>query len=866
MQKKFYLTRLRRLYIKKYKNVNNNILYFIFESCLRRGRGHPVYREKGKLMKKLLPLLTFLSLVCLGAEWDYTGTAYYVGNEDGTPTGIFRDGDYWYMVGNGNDSVYRYDDNWSYTGTAYYIGNEDGGATDIHKDGDYWYMVGNDNDSIFQYDNNWSYTGTAYYVGGEDATPTGICKDGSYWYLVGISNDSVYRYDDNWSYTGTAYYVGGEDGTAPQIRKDGTYWYMSGYDNDSVYRYDNNWSYTGTAYYIGNEDGWPSGIYRYGDYWYMSGNDNDSIHRYEGLPTTPVSPTLIRIFDNAMFNAYPPPYVCTLSFSSTDPQSDDVQYEIQWDMDHGFSSASSDTTGTYPSGNTAVEAISLGTAAEAETLFYWKARARDPGGSNVWSDWSVIRSFTMDMDLGDDFPYWYQVAGDQFNQGTMDNVIVQGNSVVLLSTEQIEFQRASGSTGTSHNIDIGSPGNNRLVVVIACDESSDISLTNVTVDGNNCIKAGEADNPSGSGNHQELWYILESALGSSSGTVNVACTGGDAGWAAHVHVYYGVDQSAPYDFEIEEAVASGNTISVENVSSSDGSVVIFGAAQGMGGRTAASWTSPLSVRTDGPDPSEADLATASGVESSGQTDKTYVCTWSAFLNRGTGIVAVWEPAPATEGTITSHPVAYGDLLVENSSRSDWDGAKWTKSSAYDSIGMQIQYLSGGSWSPVPDVDLPGNSNYFFQMDTLFCNVDLSGLNTTTYDTLRLKLIFRAYASAPSPSLIMWALGQTGGVTSVPLSDDKFKFALYLPNANILVSGMYTEIKYQLPREEKVKLGVFDLLGREVATLVDTKKSRGIHRVSWKGTNNYNKPLACGVYFLKMEAGEFKNIKKLVFIR
>jgi hypothetical protein len=176
-----------------------------------------------------------------------------------------------------------------------------------------------------------------------------------------------------------------------------------------------------------------------------------------------------------------------------------------------------------------------------------------------------------------------------------------------------------------------------------------------------------------------------------------------------------------------------------------------------------------------------------------------------------------------------------------------------------------QYLHGGSWDPVPDGDLAGNSNYIFQMDTFFCNVDLSGLNPITYDTLRLKAKFRAYAGVPNPSLIMWALGQMGGITSVPLPDDELNFALYLPSPNILISGTKTEIKYQLPREEKVKLGIFDLLGREVATLVNTEKSRGIYSVEWQGTNNHNKPLTCGVYFLKMEAGEFYSIRKLVFL-
>jgi len=819
-------------------------------------------------MKKLLPVLIFFSVICLGAEWDYTGTSYYIGDQDGGPIEIYKDGDYWYMLGNDNDSVYRYDNTWSYTGTAYYIGGEDGFPGSICRDGGYWYMLGNDYDSVYRYDSNWSYTGTAYYVGGKDAFPIGMCKDSSYWYILGNDYDSVYQYDNTWSYTGTAFYVGGQEGLPAGVSIYDTYFYVVGLITDSVYQYDNTGSYTGTAHYLGNEDGWPTGVYRYGNYWYMLGSDNDRFYKYEGTGIGPGSPTSIRIFDNAIFDAYSSPYVCTLSVVSTDPQSDDIQYEILWDENYGFSSASAETTGTYTSGNTATETILLGvTPAEAETLFYWKARARDPGGSNAWSDWSVIRSFTMDLDLGGDPPYWYQVAENQFGQCTRNNVRVQGNSVILPSTAEIEFQRASGSTGLSHSIDIGSAGNNRLVVVIACDESSGTNLSNVTVDGKNCTRAGRANNPGfPAGSHQELWYILESTLGSSAGTVTVICTGGDAGWATHVLVFYGVNQSTPYDFEVEQAVANGTQISIENVSSLDSSVVIFSASNGTAGLT-PSWTSPLSVRTNGPDPSGADLATASGIESTGQTNKTYVCTWSATFNRGTGIAAVWEPATGiSEGALTSQPVAYGDLIAEGSSRGNWDGAMWTKSSADDSIGLQIQYLSGGSWSPVPDGDLSGNSNYFFQMGNSFCSVDLSALNTATYDTLRLIAKFRAYASSPNPSLVMWALGETDVVSAVPLSDDELKFALYLPGSNVLIRGTKIEIKYQLPREENVRLGVFDLLGREVATLVNTRKSPGIHSVSWQERNNYNKPLACGIYFLRMEAGEFCDIKKLILLR
>jgi hypothetical protein len=113
---------------------------------------------------------------------------------------------------------------------------------------------------------------------------------------------------------------------------------------------------------------------------------------------------------------------------------------------------------------------------------------------------------------------------------------------------------------------------------------------------------------------------------------------------------------------------------------------------------------------------------------------------------------------------------------------------------------------------------------------------------------------------------MWALGEIDIVSSVPLAEDRFEFALYLPGSNVLIRGTNTEIQYQLPGEEEVKLGVFDLMGREVATLVDTRKSKGTHSISWQGTNNCNKPLACGIYFLKMEAGAFCDIEKLILMR
>ncbi len=71
----------------------------------------------------------------------------------------------------------------------------------------------------------------------------------------------------------------------------------------------------------------------------------------------------------------------------------------------------------------------------------------------------------------------------------------------------------------------------------------------------------------------------------------------------------------------------------------------------------------------------------------------------------------------------------------------------------------------------------------------------------------------------------------------------------------------TTINYQLPKDAHVTLKVYDILGREVATLVDGEQSAGYHEVSFDGSN-----FASGVYFYKMTAGNYTAVKKLMLLK
>lgn len=72
----------------------------------------------------------------------------------------------------------------------------------------------------------------------------------------------------------------------------------------------------------------------------------------------------------------------------------------------------------------------------------------------------------------------------------------------------------------------------------------------------------------------------------------------------------------------------------------------------------------------------------------------------------------------------------------------------------------------------------------------------------------------------------------------------------------------TMIKFNMPHAGRVTLQVFDVLGEKVATLADGYKPAGTHSVSWNAGSN----LTSGIYFLRMEAGAFIQVNKMMLIK
>jgi hypothetical protein len=71
----------------------------------------------------------------------------------------------------------------------------------------------------------------------------------------------------------------------------------------------------------------------------------------------------------------------------------------------------------------------------------------------------------------------------------------------------------------------------------------------------------------------------------------------------------------------------------------------------------------------------------------------------------------------------------------------------------------------------------------------------------------------------------------------------------------------TKIKYSIPKESFVKIAIYDILGKEIATLVNEGKPTGNYEIQFNASN-----LPSGVYFYRMQAGNFIETKKMVLIK
>jgi hypothetical protein len=227
---------------------------------------------------------------------------------------------------------------------------------------------------------------------------------------------------------------------------------------------------------------------------------------------------------------------------------------------------------------------------------------------------------------------------------------------------------------------------------------------------------------------------------------------------------------------------------------------------------------------------------------------THWYTYDANGNRLSDSSVLWVNGELNGASLTTYTYdAQGNMLTESEEHEGAPG-QWSKGPrrtyTYDAQG-NLSSLWYHSWNPFNASWIPYNT--FWDVSHSSGNDhDYYGYNSGNHHN------YYGYNVTFTHKLIVTGVASESG--NVPAT---FSLSQNYPNP----FNPRTGIRYQVPGVSDVKLIVFDLLGREVAVLVNERKVPGTYEVAFDGNG-----LASGVYLYRMMAGNFVQTKKLVIVK
>jgi len=188
---------------------------------------------------------------------------------------------------------------------------------------------------------------------------------------------------------------------------------------------------------------------------------------------------------------------------------------------------------------------------------------------------------------------------------------------------------------------------------------------------------------------------------------------------------------------------------------------------------------------------------------------------------------------------------------------------WGESS--DENGDSLVYLMHATSTDLED----------FSLDT----------NITSIDMLNyMEIVDEMSENNITSATIEWTVDVTDGIDTVTANNAPFTLIVDGSNAlsalaEKLIPEVFalhqnypnpfnptTQIKYDLPEDALVSINIYDLMGRSIKSLVNSNQSAGYRSIQWNATNNLGEPVSAGMYIYMIQAGEFRQTKKMVLLK
>ena len=121
---------------------------------------------------------------------------------------------------------------------------------------------------------------------------------------------------------------------------------------------------------------------------------------------------------------------------------------------------------------------------------------------------------------------------------------------------------------------------------------------------------------------------------------------------------------------------------------------------------------------------------------------------------------------------------------------------------------------------------------------------------------------------PYPSCIEEYVGEqdTSNCEQVSIIDETLAITYSLHNAFPNPFNPIATLRYDLPEDAMVNITIHDMMGRQINPLVSNQQNAGYKSNQWDATNNTGQPVSAGLYLYTIQAGEFRQTKKMVLLK
>ncbi len=196
----------------------------------------------------------------------------------------------------------------------------------------------------------------------------------------------------------------------------------------------------------------------------------------------------------------------------------------------------------------------------------------------------------------------------------------------------------------------------------------------------------------------------------------------------------------------------------------------------------------------------------------------------------------------------------------------YNGAEWenfenpSNNSYYENYNSNIEGLaidsSGTIWQSTPEALFKFENETWTRIDSTDFGIQLNEINCIQIDKYNNKWLGTQYHGLIKLGKFTTGINET---KSVAISG--FHLLNNYPNP---FNGI-TTLSYTLQNTGYVNITIYNMLGQKVVTLVDGYQTGLQNAIKWNGTNDFGEPVSSGIYFARMQCGDYTKTIKMAFV-